>query len=171
MIRETGINILRFFVLLLVQGLLINNINLGSYFQPYVYILFILLLPFEIPNWVIIPLAFVFGLLMDSFTNTFGLHASACVFLSWVRPRILRLYSPREGYDFGTTPGIQSLGFTWFIYYAGTMILLHHSAFFILEVFRFSGFHHTLFRIICSSAFTLLLMVIAQYLTFRPQTR
>ncbi|MBX7094434.1 MAG: rod shape-determining protein MreD [Flavobacteriales bacterium] len=171
MIGEIILNIIRFVFLLLLQGLVLNNINLGPYFQPYIYILFIIALPFETPLWLLIPLGFVYGLFMDSFTNTLGLHTSACVFLAWVRPRILRLYSPREGYDFNMQPHLQSLGFTWFAYYAGTMILLHHTVFFFLEAFRFDGFFHTLLRIVASGALSLLVMTIAQLLNFRATNR
>ncbi|HRE96529.1 MAG TPA: rod shape-determining protein MreD, partial [Flavobacteriales bacterium] len=78
MIRDYSITILRGIFLLLLQGLVLNNLPLGTYFQPYLYVMFIILLPFETPNWMILPLSFFYGLILDSFTNTYGLHASAC---------------------------------------------------------------------------------------------
>lgn len=161
-------NIIRFIVLLLAQGLVINNINLGAYFNPYIYILFILALPFETPKWSLIPIAFGYGLLMDSFTNTLGLHAASCVLLAYVRPRILRLISPRDGYEFGLTPSVQAMGLNWFLYYAGLLILVHHTFFFSLEAFRFDEFFFTIIRIIASSILTLTLLILIQYLNYRP---
>ncbi|MFN3343080.1 MAG: rod shape-determining protein MreD [Flavobacteriales bacterium] len=171
MIRDYGITILRGIFLLLLQGLVLNNLPLGTYFQPYLYVMFIILLPFETPNWMILPLSFFYGLILDSFTNTYGLHASACTFLAWNRPQFLRLFAPRDGYDAATLPGIQAYGFNWFISYAGTLILMHHIVFFLLEAFRFEGIGHTLLRCLGSASFTLFLAIIAQYLFLRPQTR
>lgn len=168
MIGEIGRNILRFISLLLIQGLVLNNINLGTYFNPYIYILFLIALPFETPKWALIPVGFGYGLLMDAFSNTLGLHAAACVLLMYVRPRMLRLFAPRDGYEFGMQPTIQSMGLNWFLYYAGMMILIHHTAFFLLEAFRFEGLFQTMLRIVSSSMVSLALMVLAQYLGFRP---
>lgn len=168
MINEIGRNIIRFMLLLLAQGLVVNNINLGSYFNPYIYILFIIALPFDTPKWSLVPIAFGYGLLMDAFTNTLGLHASACVLLAYVRPRTLRLFAPRDGYEYGMSPNVQSMGLTWFLYYAGVMILIHHTLFFLLEAFRFEGLFQTILRIIGSSSVTLILLVLIQYLGLKP---
>jgi len=171
MITLISQNILRFVFLLFFQGLILNELNMGTWFVPYIYILFLLALPFETPNWLIIPLAFLYGLSMDAFSNTPGLHAAACVFTAYGRPRVLRLLAPREGYEFTMQPGIQSMGFTWFIYYAGIMTVLHHTFFFYLEVFHLSEFFYTLMRVICSSIFTVFLIVLAQFVTYRPGQR
>jgi rod shape-determining protein MreD len=166
-------NMVRFIFLLLLQGLVINSnaLNLGAWFMPYVYVYFMLALPFETPKWLIIPLAFVYGMLMDTFTNTMGLHASTMVFVAFMQPRIQKLLSPREGYPAGSSPSVQDMGFNWFMYYAGIMVLIHHTTFFLLEVFRFSDLHLTLLKTILSSALTLALLVLGQFLTIRPGNR
>lgn len=171
MIALVAKNILRFVFLILFQGLILNELNLGTWFVPYLYLLFILSLPFETPNWLIIPLSFGYGVCMDAFSNTLGLHAAACVLTAYARPRILRLLAPREGYEFTMQPDIQSMGFTWFLYYAGILTLIHHACFFYLEVFHLSEFFNTLMRVICSSALTVLFMIIAQFVAYRPGQR
>ncbi len=164
-------NILRGVFLILLQVMVLNNPALGALFVPQIYILFLLALPFETPKWLLLPLAFGYGLAIDMFTNTPGLHAASCVWVAYMRPRILRLFAPREGYEFGTRPHISDMGLRWYLYYAGTLVLLHHTCFFLLEIFRFTDFHLTLLRITCSGLLTLALLILAQYLTFRPRSR
>jgi len=157
-------NILRFVVLITVQVLVLDNIQLSGYINPYLYVLFILMLPFEIPGWALLLLCLATGLTMDMFTDTAGMHAGATVFMGFVRPYLLKLISPRDGYEFGTFPSIKYYGLNWFLTYSAILIVLHHLALFYLEVFRFSEFFRTFFRAIASSVFTLILVIISQYL-------
>jgi rod shape-determining protein MreD len=63
------------------------------------YILFVLLLPFETPNLVLFPLAFVLGLTIDAFYDTPGLHTTACVLLAFVRILFISITVQKEGFD------------------------------------------------------------------------
>jgi hypothetical protein len=169
MISNVLKNLFRFIVLILAQGLIIKNIDLGTFINPFPYVLFMLLLPFDTPSWLVLMLGFITGLFVDMFYNTAGVNAAACTFLAFSRHYILRLLSPREGYESTTQPGIHSMGWPWFISYAGILILLHHIFLFYLEVLRFKEFFHTLFTVILSSFATLLLVVIIQFLFIRPK--
>jgi rod shape-determining protein MreD len=162
-------NIIRFILLVLVQTLIIKNIELGRFINPFIYVLFIIILPFETPKWLLLLSAFLLGITVDMFYDTAGMHAAACVFMAYVRPGILKLFSPRDGYEFGTQPTIQYLGIPWFLSYAGILIVLHHMALFYIEIFRLEEFFSTFFRVIISSIFTLLLVVVAQYLFLRKK--
>lgn len=160
-------NILRFVILILIQGLVLNQITLfGGQMLPFLYVLAILMLPIETPVWLVLLTSFLTGASIDIFTNTLGMHISAALFLAILRKPVLNLLSPREGYEMGTRPRIDSLGISWFLSYTGLLILAHHFWLFYLELFRFSQFFSTLFRVILSSAFTLLLCVLVQYLFY-----
>ena len=67
----------RFVFLVLLQVLILNNIQLNGFINPYLYILFIIMLPFEIPVWLLMLLAFVMGISIDMFLNTMGIHVCA----------------------------------------------------------------------------------------------
>ncbi len=164
MLTEIFRNIFRFFVLVFVQVLIIKNIEVGRFINPFIYVLFIVILPFETPKWVLLFSAFILGITIDMFYDTAGMHAAACVFMAYIRPGLLKLFSPREGYEFGTQPTVQYLGGPWFLSYAGILIVLHHFVLFYIEMFRFSEFFSTFFRAIISSIFTLLLVILIQYL-------
>ncbi len=97
--NNTAKNIIRFVVLVLLQVAVFNNIQLSGFLNPYVYILFILLLPFETPSWLLLILSFLIGFCIDIFSNTIGLHASACVFMGYMRPFVLNLISVRDNYE------------------------------------------------------------------------
>jgi rod shape-determining protein MreD len=162
-------NIIRFFVLVLVQVLIIKNIELGRFINPFVYVLFIIVLPFETPKWLLLFASFILGITIDVFYDTAGMHAAACVLMAYVRPGVLKLFSPRDGYEFGTQPTIQYLGIPWFLSYAGILVVLHHFVLFYIEVFRLHEFFSTFFRVIVSSLFTLVLVVVSQYLFQRKK--
>lgn len=171
MLNEVIRNIVRFAILVGIQVLVIKNIELGRFINPFIYVLFIIGLPFETPKWLLLLSGFVMGITIDLFYDTAGMHAAACVFIAYLRPGLLKLFSPRDGYEFGTQPTIQYLGIPWFLSYSGILILLHHIILFYIEVFRFSEFFSTFFRVIVSSVFTILLVVISQYLFHRKKAQ
>lgn len=163
-----GIEVLRIFfrfiILVLVQVVLLNNIRLGGYINPYIYVLFVMLLPVRAPKTLLLVLSFILGLTVDVFSNTLGLHAAATVFLGFARPGILRAISPREGYEADSSPTIKQMGLQWFLIYCVVMVLSHHIVLFFIEVFRFSEFFSTLTRAFLSSIITIIIIFISQFL-------
>jgi hypothetical protein len=63
------------------------------------------------------------------------------------------------------------MGMSWFLTYAGGLVLLHHIILFFAESFKFSEFFFTLGKILFSSVITLLLIIIAQALVQIPNKR
>ena len=160
-------NIIRFVVLILVQILIFNNIKIGGYIVPYVYVLFILLLPFQTPAWITLSLGFIMGLIIDIFSETLGMHAAATVFISFIRPFVLSYFAPRDGYQPGTYPRVLYYGLPWFIKYALILVLAHHLLLFYIEMFKFQDFFATFLRVMLSTFFSLTIIVISQFFIFR----
>lgn len=152
-----------FILLLLLQVLLFNNIEFCGYVNPYVYIMFILLLPVEIPSWLLLVLSFATGLIIDFFTGTPGMHCASTVLAGFVRPYVLRIISPRDGYEPGADPSMVNYGFRWFLIYASIIVLVHHLALFYLEVFRFADFFRTLIRVLLSSLFSITFILLLEF--------
>jgi hypothetical protein len=159
-------NIGRFIFLILFQVLILNNIQFSGYINPYFYIYFILLLPFETPRWLLLLSAFALGICLDAFTNTFGLNAAACVLIAFIRPFVITAISTGTEFMTGHSPSLKNQGLKWFAYYAITLVLVHHFALFFLEIFRFTEFFQTLVRVLLSSLFTLLLIFLAEYISY-----
>lgn len=167
MINEIIKNTIRFILLVLLQVLIVQNIRLGPYIILFPYILFILLLPFETPKLVVLLIAFFTGLVIDMFYDTAGIHAAVCTLVGFSRHYVLKLLSPREGYDPGLSPTIQSMGPVWFITYSAVIIFIHHLFFFYLEIFRFSEFFTTLLRVFLSTIGTFTFVYVIQFLFYR----
>lgn len=152
-----------FILLILLQVLLFNNIQFSGYVNPYVYIMFILLLPIEIPSWLLLLLSFVTGLIIDFFSGSPGMHTFATVLAGFVRPYVLRLVSPRDGYESGPDPSMKIYGFRWFMAYALLIVLIHHFALFYIEVFRFADFFRTMLRVLLSTVFSMTFILLIEY--------
>ena len=167
MIKLLTRNMIRFIVLVLAQVLIINNIQVNGYIVPYFYVLFILLMPFETPKWLLIIAAFALGLSVDLFTQTPGMHAAASVFMAFLRPYILEMSAPRDGYEAGTFPRVYYYGFQWFLRYTVILVLVHNFILFYIEVFRFSEFFSTFLRVLLSSLVTVILIMLSQYFIYR----
>jgi hypothetical protein len=159
-------NILRFIALILVQVLIIQNVNLTSYIILLPYVLVIILIPFETNKLLVLGASFLLGVCIDYFYDSSGIHASACTVMGFSRYYVLKYIAPRDGYDTGVKPTVEDMGLAWFLSYAGTLIVVHHTFVFYLEVFRFSEFFGTLLRVILSSLGTFGLIYLIQFLFF-----
>ena len=166
----TGI-FLRFLGLVFLQVLVLDNIEISGYVNPYLYILFLVLLPFETAGWLVLLLGFVLGLTIDLFSHTPGMHAAACVFTAFSRKFLLKFMEPRDGYSNVFTPNMISMGLRWFLVYASILTLIHHLFLFYAESFHFSNFFYTFFRAILSFLATMVLLIFSQYLTSRLRER
>ena len=150
---------------MLIQILLLNNMNLSGYLNPYIYMLFILLLPANINRSLLLLLAFGTGLTIDYFGNTLGLHAAACVTMAFARPGTINFLF--RNYEFGTNeePGPFAIGFAGFIRYAIILVFIHQAVLFYLEVFSTSNFFFTLSKVLLSTLLSVIIMLIALLFT------
>lgn len=171
MIRTYLMYPFQFIVLLLLQVLVLNNIQFSSFINPFLYVVFILWLPFETPKWMLMIIAFFTGLTIDVFSNTLGMHTSACVFLAFCRPFFVGVFAPRDGYEVNHRPSVQDLGLGWFFKYAAILVLCHHLFLFFVEVFRFTDFWSTVGRAISSAFFTIVCVLIAEYFRYNSEAK
>jgi rod shape-determining protein MreD len=160
-------NIVRFLVVVLFQVLVMNNVMINGFMIPYIYILFILLMPFETPRWMQLLSGFMLGMGIDLFMSTPGMHTAATVLISFVRPYLLNLLAPRDGYETDSFPRIHYYGFFWFLKYTLIIVVIHHFVLFYLEIFQLKDFLSTLLRVILSSALSASTIVLSQYFVFR----
>jgi rod shape-determining protein MreD len=167
MIKDFGKYVIMFFILVLVQVLILNNIQISGLINPYIYILFVLLLPFNIPGYFLLGFSFLIGITIDIFGNTPGIHAGATVLLGFIRPGLARLISTRELIEKGTTPNLVQLGFSSFIKYTVISVLIHHLVLFFSETFSFGDILETLLRWILSSIFSILIILGSQFIIFK----
>ncbi|HYV93498.1 MAG TPA: rod shape-determining protein MreD [Chitinophagales bacterium] len=163
--------IIRFVLLTFAQVMILNNVHLHGLFNPYLYPLFILLLPLETPTWLLLLLGFFSGWVIDWYSHTGGLHASASVLVAFLRPAMLNLLKPTGGYLPEDRPTISSMGFTWFLTYCSILVFIHHLYLFIIETFSFTQLVFVIEKIVVSSIVSITLMIILQYLFYKRKTR
>jgi hypothetical protein len=161
--RDIILQFVNFFLFVAAQILLVRNFVLFDTAFCFIYVGFILLLPLEIGSVLMLFLAFCTGLLVDLFYDTTGIHAAASVLIAFLRPQIIRMITPRGGYEGSTSISVKAMGLDWFLPYAVTLIFIHHTALFLIEASNLSLFWHAAIKAVCSTLFTGTLLLILQY--------
>jgi len=165
-------NIVRFVLLVLAQVLILKRIafNFGefAFIHFIIYPLLILLMPMNWPRPVQMGLGFLLGLTVDIFYDSLGIHAAACVFTAYIRPYILGLLEPFEGYSNKMSPTVRSMGLSWFLSYSSIMLGLHLLFYFSVEAFSFVFFFEIILNTIFSLISSIVVIVLAM-LIFNPK--
>lgn len=159
-LRYTG----AFVLLVALQLLIFNNIEFSGYVNPYVYVMFILILPVSIPSWILLLLGFLTGFVIDIFSGTMGVHTFATVLAGFVRPWVLSLKLTAEAAEDDMSPSARRSGLRWFLVYTVTVVLVHHLALFFVELFSFRYFFHTLLRVLLSTAVTTFFILLFDFI-------
>jgi hypothetical protein len=159
-------NIVRFVLLVLAQVYIFNKIQVSGYINPQVYILFILMLPFEISGFWLLSWAFAMGLTIDYFQHTPGMHAAASVIIAFLRPGVIRLVGKKDDLEPWQYPNVRDAGAVWFLTYVLILVFIHHLFLFYTEVFRLREFFQTLIKVLINTALTTLIIMIIQFLFY-----
>ncbi len=161
--RTILINVFRWLLLLFVQIFLLRNLAFYNLSTPFPYVLFLLILPFGIPNLLLFTIAFITGLTLDAFYDTLGVHTSACVTLALVRTLFISISLNREAAD-APEPSLGNMGFKWFSLYAVFCIFAHHLVLFFLEAFKLTELAYTFSRTLLSVVFTLFTVLLVEFI-------
>jgi len=156
--------VIAFFVYLLYQVMILQNVVLFHTAFCFLYVAYLLLLPVETNPLALMGIGFLMGFAVDMFYESIGLHAFACVFVMYVRNYWLSSITPQGGYDSNVTPSMALGGFQWFVVYALPLVFIHHLMLFYMEAGGFGMFWFTLWKTIVSTFFTTLVILIAQFL-------
>lgn len=154
MITDTLYKIFWFIGLVLLQVLILNHIHILGIATPFLYIYFIIKLSSGVSRNVVMLWAFLLGIIIDIFSNTPGMNAAACVFLAFVRPTLLRLFTPRDLLD-SIVPSLKSLGFSSFFKYTIVCVVVQLTVLLTIEFFSFTSLWMLLLRIIACSVLTI----------------
>ena len=121
------------------QVFFFNGLEFSSSVYIMIYPLVLFLLPFNTKPSFLFIWAFLFGFLVDFFSNSFGLHASSLVAAAAIRVGVFYLLTPRDGYDSILFPSIKKLGLKWVLTSFSFILFFHHFWFFCVEYFSFSS--------------------------------
>lgn len=128
-LEYTGI----FLLLLILQEFVFDNINLGGVVNPYIYIMFIILLPLDTPGWLLLLLGFGSGAAVDFMSGTAGLQTMVSTWLAFVRPTVVGFLLGKELVYEGGIPTAGRVGTAKFLRYVAVLVVLFNLPFFLLE--------------------------------------
>jgi rod shape-determining protein MreD len=170
MINQIPVNFFRFALLLLAQILIFSNINFSPFINPYVFPLFILLLPFQTPRFLLMIIGFLAGLSLDFFLGSIGMHAAAGLLIGYFRPFLINVITPK-GTEFEISPNVYSQGITWFIVYLGISIFVYLTFYFLIEAATFLNFFLLFIKILSSMVVSVIFMLIFLFLFSKRKKR
>lgn len=125
-----------FVVLVLIQVLILNNIHFLRIATPFLYLYFILKLPVGTSQTMVVFLSFLIGIVIDTFTNTPGMHAAACTFAGFSRRMLINFLIGKELPE-GIYPSYRTFGYGGFFRYTLAFVMIHHITLFLIESFTF----------------------------------
>ena len=159
-------NIIRFILFILVQAFVLDKVPpLHQYVKPILYFLFILWLPFNINRSVQMIIAFVFGICMDYFTGTPGMHAIPCVLIAYLRPFLLNILLSQEKTEISyAEPSITSLGWAPYSVYVVVLTFVHHACLILIEWLQVGNFVFFIGKVAASTAVSILLIFVTEML-------
>ncbi len=146
-------NIVLFIGLVLIQVLILNNINLFEYLNPYIYIIFVIFYPLRKEKGSFMFLSFLLGLAIDFFSNSGGINAAATLFIAYIRLPLLSKILNKTDFDFQTF-NIRSISFGKSFSFILILTFIHHFILFGLEYFSFNSFETIFIKTLLSTLFT-----------------
>lgn len=160
--RAGVFNVVYFFLYVIAQVLLFKRLVLFNTSFCFLYVAFILLLPVETNNLLLMVLAFVLGFTIDIFYDSLGIHALAAVTVAYLRNYWLGSITPQGGYDAGSSPALTN-GVQWFLVYTVPLVFVHLALLFFIEAGGFGMFWFTMLKIMASLVFTVTVMLMLQF--------
>ncbi len=152
-------HLLQMLALIALQVLVCNHIHLFGYATPMPYVLFLAFFPLNASRIGNMLWAFVLGVIIDAFSNTPGEAAASLVLASFVQWPLLCSMVPKEVAE-DMVPTFKSMGRWNHIRYLSILLLVHHTAYFILESFSFFHIREMLITYASSLLLTFVLMLI-----------
>ncbi|MCU0415626.1 MAG: hypothetical protein MUE33_00440 [Cytophagaceae bacterium] len=151
-------------IILLFQIVLFRTSTLFGVASCFIYVGFLIQLPFYISTIGLLCITFGYTLLIDIFYDSPGLHTAAAVFIMYIRASIFKWMTPSGGYDNKENTSIFTMGFQWHLIYAFILIFLHTSLVFAIEWLSIGTLWSSLLKIISTTLFTLLVVMLYQFL-------
>jgi hypothetical protein len=163
------------FVYLLIQFFVLSEIPpLFGAAQAWIYIALIITLPANISKIQLLFIALFYGIIVDVFNDTLGMHAACAVLVAFSKPFFLKVFASQTPTSSNTdteTLTIRTNGLSWFLMYAGSLVFIYQFAFYFIDSTGFAWFGFTVKRIVLSTIFTLIVMVILQYIIYPSRSR
>ena len=148
----------RYFLVMVLQVLLFDQLQLLGVCHPYIYILCLLMMPITLPHSVDMIIGAVVGLVMDVFCNSLGVHTAACILLMFIRPYLIGvIVNDKDRLNEQIT--LRTIGMEALVKYVVILVLIHHLVLFALAAWSWSHIGFVLAETIVSGTITGLLII------------
>jgi rod shape-determining protein MreD len=137
-----------------------------GFLNPFVYLLFLILLPLEIPKSFQYIIAFVTGFVVDTFFSTYGIHAFACVLLMFLRPNFILILNGLKPLEPGVKPVPGIKNFNWILVYTLLLVFVHQITVTILETFQWAQWWRILWTSAVNTCFTTFIILCIEYIFY-----
>ncbi|PIE99233.1 MAG: rod shape-determining protein MreD [Polaribacter sp.] len=153
-----------FLFLLLLQVLILNNINLFGYINPYLYIAFIFAFPVNKNKVPILTFSFLLGLFVDIFSNSGGINAIALLSIAYLREGLFKRIFQKTESEYKLF-NLDNEPFGDVFIYISILTFTHHFILFSLANFSVNHFFkNVILNTLVSGVFTLLLYFLGSFI-------
>ena len=153
------ISIFQFFLLLLLQAFLLNNINFFGFINPNIYLLYIIVYRLDGNPTLIIILGFIMGILLDLLSQGSGGHTIATLTIAYIRPFIIRF---SFGVNYDVPMGmIKGSLLNQRLLYLSMMVVIHHLILYSVIFSSFENSVNILKNTLFTSFFTFILVYVS----------
>ncbi len=166
--RKSFYLVFTFVGLILLQGLILNNILLFGYVNPYNYIAFIFIFPYNTSRFSILSLAFLLGLCIDFFSDSGGIHAFSTTLIAFLRLSFFKSFFQKSEVDYEFFQ-MNKESFGKVFNFVVMLTFIHHLTLFLLANFSFNNFSKLLTNTLLSGIFSLLLYFLGRFILNRKQ--
>lgn len=154
----------------LLQGILLNNMNLFGYANPAVYLLFFMTYPVVENKALLLLLATLSGLAIDILSNTSGIYGCATLCVVFLRPLLIRLFFGQNFEDQAVS--LLQVSFTLRMLYILSFSLIFHLIFSLLETFQWQLWLYSLNKTLVNVTFTsIVCLLVSQLISSRKEVK
>ncbi len=155
--------ILLFLFFVLLQALVLNNVLLFGYINPYLYIAYVFIFPLSQKRIPFLTVSFFLGLCIDLFSNSGGIHAFATLFIAYIRLFLVRTIFKKTESDY-LLFDLRLETFDKVFNYVAILTVLHHFILFSFINFSFNNFSSVIINTLLSTLFTLILYFLGSFI-------
>lgn len=145
------------------QVLVLNNIYFLGYINPYLYITFIFIFPLSKNQFLFLLTTFLYGLGVDFFSDTGGIHAFSLLFVGYLRLFFIKVFFKKSEFDYLLFT-LHNEPFGKVFNYVVTLTVIHHFILISLANFSFNNLDNVILNVLYSSIFTLVLYFLGSYI-------
>ncbi len=156
--------ILLYFVVMLLQIFIFNNITISIMLTPLIYIAFLLFLPLRTSQFATLFIGAFLGITADVVTGMAGVNTIATLFVAYIRLYVIAAFLRVEiingKLNDPTGQSVKRISRMSRSLCFGTLILIHHAIFFMVEMLSFTSPSFLFSRIAFSSVVTTLFTIV-----------